>query len=102
MHTFDIDSTVTRDFSLIGDADELTSFIGGFFEATAAARSESEGATFRAEQSAGNCQDTWRNYPHVNIRPDDPTVYRQHRCGRELRHRGTCRCRYCDSSRSSA
>ena len=71
-------------------------------EMTNAAREETEGDTERAELAAGKCQLTWRNYPHVGIRPDDPTVYRQHRCGRETPHRGVCRCRYCGSDRSAS
>lgn len=69
---------------------------------TNAAREDTEGDTERRELAEGKCQTTWRNYPHVNIRPDDPTVYRQHRCGRETPHRGACRCRYCGQDRSSA
>jgi hypothetical protein len=69
---------------------------------TAAARDETEGATERRERAEGKCQAAWRNYPHVNVRPDDPTVYRQHRCGREAGHRGSDRCRYCEQDRSSA
>lgn len=68
---------------------------------TPAARDESEGATMRRELARGVCQSTWRNYPHVNIR-EDPTRYRQHRCGRDHEHRGACRCRYCGRDKASA
>lgn len=71
-------------------------------EMTEWARAETEGATERRELAEGKCQATWRNYPHENIWPDDPTVYRQHRCGRESTHRGACRCRYCGRDRASA
>lgn len=70
-------------------------------EMTPAARDETEGATERAELAGNKCQTTWRNYPHENLR-NDPTIYRQHRCGRELPHRGTCRCRYCGRDRAAA
>ena len=70
-------------------------------EMTEAARAATEGATERRELAEGKCQGTWRNYPHENLR-NDPTIYRQHRCGRELLHRGTCRCRYCGRDRANA
>ena len=71
-------------------------------EMTAAARDASEGATERREVAEGKCQGTWRNYPHVSVRPDDSSVYRQHRCGREAGHRGVDRCRYCGTDRGAA
>lgn len=83
------------------EAEEILAIIDGRVERTPAAREASEGDTMRAELAAGICQATWRNYPHVNIR-EDPTRYRQHRCGRDHEHRGACRCRYCGSDRSSA
>ena len=90
MITVDFDYTETRDLGSIER------------EMTPQARDETEGATERRELAEGKCQAAWRNYPHVNIRPDDPTVYRQHRCGREVSHRGVCRCRYCGKDRSAA
>lgn len=57
-----------------------------------------ECATERAELAAGVCQATWRNHPHEYLR-DDPAVYRQHRCGRDLQYGGACRCRYCQRDR---
>ena len=70
-------------------------------EMTPAARDDTEGETLRRELAQGLCQSTWRNYPHTHLR-DDPTIYTQHRCGRDLSHRGACRCRYCGRDRASA
>lgn len=70
-------------------------------EMTAAARDDTEGDTMRAELAAGKCQDSWRSRPYEYVRPDDLTVYRQHRCNREHGHRGYCRCRYCGQDRSA-
>ena len=70
-------------------------------EMTARALDETEGNTERRELAEGKCQGTWRSYPH-EFMWGDPTVYRQHRCGRELHHRGHCRCRYCGKDGSAA
>lgn len=70
-------------------------------EETNQAREESEGRTMRAELAGGHCQHAWRDYPHVSYHgPDgDESIYRQHRCGRDLDHKGRCRCRYCSTER---
>ncbi len=70
-------------------------------ELSARARADTEGDTLRAELAEDKCQATWRNYPHENLR-NDPTIYRQHRCGREHGHRGSDRCRYCARDRAAA
>lgn len=77
------------------------SIAGDSLTMTAAARDETEGETLRIELAAGKCQTSWRNYPHATTHPDSD-AYRQHRCERELRHRGVCRCRYCGRDRSAA
>lgn len=106
------DETLARLIDRLQDAELAKDMTGSFpvvevatgerADMTNQAREATEGDTMRRELAQGLCQSTWRDHPHVNIRPDDATVYRQHRCGRQGPHAGACRCRYCGRDRSAA
>lgn len=39
------------------------------------------------------CNNTWKSSRLALV--DEPTRYRQHRCGQENQHEGNCVCKYC-------
>ena len=48
------------------------------------------------------CEATWTDMPRRYVHPHTDDVYRQHRCGREFGHRGSCRCRYDGRERNAS
>jgi hypothetical protein len=66
-------------------------------EMTDEARAATAGDTRRREIAQGLCQVDWPDMPRRYVFAHSEDTYRQHRCGRDLNHRGAYRCRYCNS-----